>query len=742
MKFSDDKKSVAINTTSKLTKGEYTVTVTGLSDKALTSSVTVADEKVAKINVLSETAPLNPTAKAIGGVSYQANETAFVNYEVLNQYGEKMTNQTINWTQSTGGKVDVATPGQLIIGNTASAGVKFIPGNKVFLTGVHANSATVVNAEVTIGLEAKAATTEIKGVYNTSTNKLEALPAGFAANKYVLLFEVKDQYGNKLAAPTLSELTYLSNNPLFVAQPTTANATTVTIDDVVYQAIELAPGSQAAKGGTTDLQLISNNTGKVSKYTITADALPAVSSFKLSTPEKLIAGSEKVEVPFAAVDQYGNAVTKHSALTGVTLSSGLTLEKQQDGSAKLFYTAPSNATTNDVITTLTSLVPTNGDYSNVQITVKPNAKGEAVIGLNSEVSTNVAAGNEVKFKGEDLLVQDQYGRTLTKKQVNDWLDASTVENSIVLQSDIANTTIQVTSSDVVADNAFVYANDSTDVFTVKATVAGTVNTEKLVFSLAPSTAAATPVASEIVSASSKSVTFTRVTQSEYASYEVADLGVMYNDGVATGSAAAGYDVTPKVYGVTAAGAKVLLPSSKYTITTNGKLDTATAGKIKDLATLGYVAGDFKDINGVAKDIPVKVTIMVEDGNGAAAATIEKDLVVSNKAVEVNTITFTDKVVNGGAFVDANGTKAIATSRLNAVIDELEDQYGVAKVEAATITISNVSKVDGSALTVVSNATTATNITGAEAGDKFTATFKYAGGKTASVNFVVSSTVTP
>ncbi|WP_339251846.1 S-layer homology domain-containing protein [Sporosarcina sp. FSL W8-0480] len=738
-KYSDDKKSVVINTTSKLTKGEYTVTVSNLAEKDLVGTAVADDEKVAKINVLSTTAPLNPDAVKIGDVEYKANETAFVSYEVLNQYGEELANQTINWTQSTGGKVADNGSGQLTVGNTATAGTKFIPGNKVFLTGVYANTATVVNAEVTIGLESKASVADIKGVYNVSTGKLADLPAGFGADKFELLFEVKDQYGNKISTPNLGELTYLSDNPLFVLQPSKDDATTRTVGNVTYQAIKLVPGSQAAKGGTANIQIISNNTGNVSKYTISADALASVKSFRISAPEKLIAGGEKVEIPFSAVDQYGNAITKHADLTGVTLSDGLSLEKQQDGSAKLYYTAADNATQHDTIATITSLVPTNGDYSNIQLTIKPNAVPTSVIGLADKVSTQIASGNKVTAKGEDLLVQDQYGRTLTKAQINAWLnkevkdkDGNTVgDNAFVIESTVgASTPFEVTSTVTATDSKQVVVTASGDSFVINAaSVAATSATEKLVFSLSTTT---TPAP---VTVSSKSVTFTRVALSEYVSYEVADLGTMYNN-AKEDTKTTGYDVTPKVYGVTAAGAKVLLPASQYTITPNTSKLTVSEGKITDVAEKGFKDTDFKDNNGNAKDVAVKVSILVNDSTGAAAATFTKDLVVSNGTPVASDIALSSSVKNGSAFVKHTG-KAVTATDLNKFVVQILDQYGVVIEPTSIITISKVEKVDGSKITVSNNATSTASIANAEVGDKFTATFRYTGGKSVSVDFIVS-----
>ena len=741
IEFSADKTSAVITTTTNLTAGDYVVTVSGLSETALTSTLKAENVKVAKINVTTQTAPMNGAAATIGGVNYDPNQSAFVNYEVLNQYGEAMTGQTINWTQSTGGHIaDDAINGKLTLGNTVAKGTNFIPGTKIFLTGVHAASGTVVNAEVVVGLESKADVVTFKGVYNTVTNKIEALPAGFTNGKYVLLFEVADQYGNKMPNITLTDLVFTSNNPLFISSTDTnayAAAADVTVDGVTYKAVQLVAGTAVEKGGSVNIQVISKVTGKTSTYNLQAEALATVKTFTMSAPEKIVAEGEKVEIPFTALDQYGNPVTKYSALTTnspIQLSGGtgtLAFEQQNDGSAKLYFTANANSgatDNNDAPIYLTSLVTDGGSFSSLMVNVKETARPVAVIGLDAEKATSIAKGNKIDILGKDLMIQDQYGRVLTDAKVEAWLNAS-VTNRIIVTSEYAvgdKSPFDVQATGAAADATTQVISSSTDKFTITAkTAAGLNATEKLVFALSTDSTP-TPIAS-----SAKSVTFTKVDQSAYASYEVADLGTMYKN--TSGTTDAKYNKTLKVYGVKADGTKVLLPVGDYDVTTDGKLEyNGTA--LADEATDKYVAADFKDASGNYKDIKVNVLVTVNDASGAAAAIVEKELLVSNKTPEVKTVTLdSDLVANGKATITAG---AITNATLNKYVSELKDQYGVVINDSPVITITNLSKVDGSALTVVANGSTGTSITGAKMGDKFTATYKYPSGVKVSVEFTV------
>ncbi|MFX0560654.1 S-layer homology domain-containing protein [Tepidibacillus infernus] len=725
VEFSADKKSVVLTTTTNLTKGDYTVKVEGLTETALTSTVSVQDVKVSKINITSDIAPRLATD----------NKKALVSYEVLNQYGEKMTGQSINWTISTGEAVanEDTIKGTFVI--TAAGGLDFIPGATVYITGVHAATGTVVNGEVKIGLAAQADSVEFKGVYNTLTNKLEDLPAGFTDGKYVLLFRVKDQYGNVMSNPAHSDLVFTSNNPLFVSSTGYAETTDVTIDDVTYEAVTLVAGTSVNKGGSVTIQAISKVTGKVSTYSIEAQAVAAVKTFTLSAPNKIVAEGEKVEIPFTAVDQYGNPVTKFAALDGkVTLATGLKFEQQNDGSAKLYYTAPADAGAtdiNDAPVYLTSLVAESGSFSSLMLNVKETARPTAIVGLDATKATKVASGNSVDILGKDLIIQDQYGRTIQDADVETWLNGSA--NQIVVTSEKPSTDkspFTVVSTVYAEDLATQVLNGSTEKITVAAkTDAGLNATEKLVFALSIDGGVTT------LASSAKSVTFTKVDQSAYASFEVADLGTMYNDGDANNTADAKYNKTVNVYGVMADGTKVLLPAADYTVTTDGKLSVA-ANVVSDVYTNGYIANDFLDNTLNYKDVKVNVLVTVNDANGAAAAILEKELLVSNITPKVTSVAFDSLKVTDGKATIHSGT--ISATDLAAVIDTtlVKDQYGVVITETPVITITNLSKVDGSLLTVANNGTVDTDITGAKMGDKFTATFKYTSGVTVSVEFTV------
>lgn len=731
VEFSEDKMSAVITTTTNLTKGEYTVTVTGASEE-LAVKVEVEDVKVSEINITSQKAP-----------RLSGDDTkALVSYEVLNQYGEKMTGQSISWTISTG--IVVANE-NTIAGTfeiTAAGSLDFIPGALVYITGVHASSGTVFNGQVEVVLSAKAATADFKGVYDTTTSKLVDLPAGFADGRYVLLLEVIDQYGNKMPAPSLTDLVFTSNNPLFVSSDTGsgafASAADVTIDDVVYKAVDLDPGSAVANGGSVTIQAISTITGTISSFTATSDALAAVKTFTMSAPAKLIAEGETVEIPYTAEDQYGNAVTKFSSLSAVTLSpafnlgAGLKFVEQNDGSAKLKYTAPlTGASDNaDLPVYFTSLVANGGNFSSLMVYVKETARPTAVVGLNDKKVTSVAKDVYLTFKGQDLIIQDQYGRTMTIAAKNTWLDVGGANSILVSSSDATSSPFEVSVVGVGTDAASQVIVGSSTEISVNANVTTSVATETIKFELATSNDGTSPMAT-----SAKAITFTKVEHSSYVSYEVKDLGTMYNNGATNLATNSDYDKTVVVYGVLANGTKVVLPASDYAITTTGELDV-TGNVLSDDATGGYVGADFQDNTGTYADVEDSILVTVNDNDtGAALSIMEKDILVSNKAPKATTITLDSDLVTDGKAIVNPAVATVDAALLKSFVLEVVDQYGVDNTTVPTITITNLEKVDGSTFTVTGNASTTTSIAGAAMGDKFTATLKY-GSASVKVDFTV------
>ena len=714
--MAEDGKSAVITLVSNMTKGDYTVVATGASEEALEATVTVEDVKVSAINLVSAKAPM---------VDNTYKQAKF-QFEVLNQYGERMPNISINWTASTGDNQAVATGSNGVGTMTLNApgSTTFLPNSAVYLTGVYTGNGTVLNGQVEIVLPAHVDEIVFKGV--EKGGKFVALPSDFADATYTLLFSAKDQYGNNFtlvdtAAPSgeWDDVVFVSNNPGFVAS--TFTATSKTVDGVTYQGIELDRGTNVAAGGSVTIQAISARTGKVSTYTLTADAKATLKTFTMSAPTDLVAaGDGYVEVPFTAVDQFNNALTKHDDIAGkVTLSPesngttvGLYFSKQADGTTKLLYNVPTTAAA-DTPVYLTSVVTAGGSFSSVNFTVRKTATATAVVGLNSKIISTVAAGNSVTVKGSDVLVQDQYGRTMNNAALSNFPAAK-----IVVTANSGAFALTTTGTDLTTGTAIKFELDAADETVMLNTVGGsTATTQTLTFAI------------DGVVGSARNVTFTKVAQSSFVSYEVADPGLVY--------ANAGHTTSLTVYGVLANGTKVAVPAANIKVSSSYL--TYNAGTLTVTTTSGLSLTDSS--TNLPKNDTKKIVVTVEDLNtNAALAILEQDVVFSGVAPKATTLTLSSKVVNGSALVQATGTttsSAISTAELVGFITKVVDQYGDPMGNTPSITVTNLVKVSTTSnFKVNNNQSTTADIQNPSVGDNVTVTYNYAGGKTETINFTV------
>ncbi len=764
--FSDDKTAI-ITSSAKLTKGDYTVEATGFADEVLSSTVSVADDEyVAAINITTKEAPMLGTDNTTTG-TYTKNQTIKVNYKLENQYGETVSSATTmpSFTASTG--VTIASNDISYKNGEGSVYIKsstpFVPTSSVYVNAVLTAGTHVAtaNTTVTVALPAKFDKAEFLGVYNTRTKKVEPISATTLAkypSAYQLLFSMSDQYGNAVNAGdnTATNLGFnaVSNNPVFVGVDTT-NCAAVEYEDKTYQALPLAGGTYANKGGKATISVISSGTGTTSTYEIDSESASVVTTFSLQAPADIVTLDSVVEIPFSALDQNGTAVTAYDALKNkVTFTpgnAGLTLafEKQSDGSAKLFLTVTSVTgvtATNDVLVYSTSVVSDTGSYSSISYNVKNGAIPSTVVGLakSSSIATSFAHRTAAQtLKYTDLNIADQYGRTMSSDKVLAWLTANT--SAKIYAS--APTGSKITVNNNAGSDETVANNAAQTGVTITSSAEGTA---KLTFGV-------TAADGTKVAASEKEIRFTAESSamSNYESYEVATLPTMY---VITDNTKKAddtkYGVKVKVYGVRADGTKVLLPASQFTVgfdQTAGTLGAALAvddnsdascDLIKQDSTIDGATTTFFQVSNydkTYKDATLDLTVDIYDTNNALADSKKVTLTLSNKDAVIKEAAFKSTVnsTTNTAYLNAG---AIANSDLANLIDtsKLKDQYGYQDAAAtpSAYEISKVTDADETGFTVVDNNKATANITGAAAGDTFTLTVKYAGGYSISCNIVV------
>ena len=740
-----DASTAVITTTGKLVKGEYTVTATGAAETDLTSTFSVEDDEyVAAIELLSDKAPLDSTTST----------TAKAYYVCKNQYGEAMSSipTTPTVTASTAGN---ATPGLYKSGkgtiNISGGTNNLVPNTTVYLSivltqGTHVATFT---GTATLAQPSWVDKLEFAGVYEKYAKDLVSVDAAKLGDSskaiYSLLFTAKDQYDMPIDADKLvtSDLAVASTYPLFVAIDNPAPYTTIDYKDTTYNALGLSAGTMSSKGGTTTIKFISGKTGATSSYDISSDAASAVKTISINTPADAIAEGEKVEIPYTALDQNGKEVTAYSALNTAHVTTNASsgtfeFEKQANGSAKLYFTAPTNVATatQDYTVYLSAVVIDGGSFSGLSVAVKDTAVPTTVVGIasDSKVAKEMQWDGSQDMKYSDFAIVDQYSRTVKAADVKKWLDKS-ANNKIVIEhanNSTVDEPLTVTSTGYSSATCAAITTSSQK-FTIAAKSYATTrnDSQKLTFGLSFNGA------NTVKDGSEKKVAFSLGTVT-YDSYEAEDLGSAKFDAAKT--------IKTKVYGVKADGTKVLLPTSSYNISFDSADHTAitasdftiNAGQIKysDVATT-LTAADFVNADGTKKTLTAKFNIsIIDSSNGGVAGKIQKTLVISGDGTYPASISYNSAVVTSTASgssvlysatikpIKSGSDYVIGTSVLQGLVKEIKDQYGnVVSTNTVAMTISDIKKDNvNKAFHVASNGTSTANISKCNTGDTFVLQF--------------------
>ncbi|WP_404356441.1 hypothetical protein LG291_23125 [Cytobacillus firmus] len=715
--FAEDKKSATLELTSKLTKGEYTINVTGLTESALTKTVSVEDEKVANIEVLSENAVLNASNAA----------KVTVGYKVFNQYGEDITKTATNLTVTSNvsgtGSSTIPTPSTGVIEITNATGSTFKTGEKISLSVLDAATSTFASKVLTVSDKAAVSEVSVSGLYNEE--KTAVLDTDATASDFHLLVNAKDQYGKEVPFGNIASDVIVTTSDSTVIDVKGGAATPtfeqVTIDGQKQTVLELKAPTAGLKAGKATVSIISKTTGKVAQYVVEVKEGVKADSVTLTTPELAVAG-EKTEIPFSVLGLDGTEITKTSVLNGakgVTLSdndanaSVAFVNDTRTGKAKLVLDDTAGSTERKVIITATSA---NGKVATLVVDVKAKAEAK-VVTATKDVVTDLAIGGSFKLNKDTMVVKDQYGRTfdLTGKLAPTTPDAETNPGDGD-SSDAGKYLVKVEKLDTAADKVTlstgtVIASDNANV-TVTGAKKGT-ETVKLTLQKVDAAGVAKNVTSSELEVSVKVVE-----KADIVSYELKDIDAIYDEVVTTGTE--GYTRDLVVYGVLADGKKVVVPNTEYSVVTgDSKLAYDDAAGTLDVALADNIVGTD------GKDVSVNVKVIVDAANGPVV--LEKTATVTQAAPKASTVEF--KNAAGLTIEDSVVTGLVAdvidSADLKAVL-KVTDQYGEEISSTATITLTATNLVnsdkDATVPAVTGNGTSTLSFTGVEAGDTFNLTY--------------------
>ncbi|MFJ3388275.1 S-layer homology domain-containing protein [Lysinibacillus sp. NPDC086135] len=700
--WNEDKTVATIELTSKITKGEFTVNVTGLTDEALTGSVKTEDEKVSSIEILGEVAPL-----------IDNTNTATIGYQIKNQYGEDITklNASSLTVSAAGAKADPNANGSITI---TKDGLK--EGDKVVLTVIHGATATTTTQTVTVSAKTVASDVTIGALYNKDGKTLTEDTA-LAKDKFYLPVTVKDQYGKEITdVKRLKDEVLVTNTNQAVATFGEFEKQTIEGKDVVVLPVE-----NIVATGETNVIVIAKATGKNGQATVKVAEGVRADSVTLGAPTKVVTAEADILFPLFVSDKQGNSIKDTTVLNGtkgISITGGSLVEKDGELYAKV---VGANVKENTPVTVV--VTSSTGKVATQTVIPKSTTAPKVITGLNSKVSTAIReiAGEKVEITAKDIVVEDQFGQVISTDELLAKL--ATAKYTIEASTD-ENAPFEVTGKIGAADNKI----------TVAYKAGATKTTANVTFKLVKE-------GNTAIEASTYSKQFSVVKDSSFTSYNVEDIKPIYVTEKEAGKADL---VIPDKYGkdivvkaVTANGGEVTLKAgSDYTVKSavltnvaDGNITTDDAAKVefdKDAKTA--TAKVTITINATGEEIVKEVTL------SKAAPKVEKVAVVEDGKAQqyingdaVNFVTTSSYNVAADFDLDAffKLTDVVVTDQYGVMATVAEaDATGVVKGQAvfngvptaaATLTLS---KVSGEV--VFSNNGTATASATGKAGDVFNA----------------------
>lgn len=647
--FSDDKTTAKLEFANNLAKADYTVTVSGLTEKALTAKFSIEDEKVVKIEFSSDKAPL---------VRDSGNKKLNVGYKVFNQYNEDISSTTsLNPSTSKGTVPSTVSGGTLEITAPASAS-EFVINEEVFVSLLH-SSGTFASGTLKVAPVAQVAEINIVKLDGPEDKETKV---GETASDFNLVLELKDQYGN-----TITSATDVAKDVLVtVSNPNVANVNGGSAtpkfdkvdDDIILKLAATAATFENA--GTSKITILSRTSGKMASIDVEVKQSNQIDTFTLSAPEIAVAG-ETVSIPYTAVDQYGKNVDHpvKSDLASLTTNGWGSIDFSKDvvkNKTNLELNLSGMTDAGTVI--ITAITKTN---KVVQLNVNVVApKVATVVAGTKELNTLLLGDTKAVTVADNVIIKDQYNRDMD------------LPAGYGVKVEVSGDAI--TSSNKSINTTFTANKKGSSTITLTLTKNG-----------------------EDVANSSYSFSLKVVEKADISSYKATVTGIVY--GNVTASADPDYGKDLKVTGLLADGKEVTIPNGKghysvvFPAASNGL--SHTAGKIQ------AVSYDFDEDN---KEYEVPVIVAVQGAK--ATDTLTVTVKVSNKAPEIATLALKDENTAKNAKKEDEGLVSSSASNLNSdtkvlalanSIVEAKDQYGVVKSPsfiASGVFINNIADDKG------------------------------------------------
>ena len=433
-----------------------------------TSSVTVNNEQISKISI---------TSTKLGIVTAGTVQTGYATYQVMDQYGNDITDLPISNNivfQSGVGSV-TGNKGLLTLTANTSTGINLMTFASVVITGY--DSTTGVSTSATLATTTQVGTLSSCLLGSALTNVNNAtLTAGDTTDVFYLPYTATDISGNVTSNYDLLK------GGLITTTDSNGNADCLTTSSPYVEARIIEDPTNSANAViqvTADSTAISMDmpvvitamtwTGQTSSMNVTLKKASTLSAITLESPANEVATNEATVIPFAAYDQNGNAVTSYSSFFDgsgnplVSLSNAK-LEENADGSAEI-VAGPTGtgfpANGQQVITATT----TAGKYSTLTLSVQDAAIASQLqldpTVVLSTMQTGSTQNIDFGYKYDGLTALDQYDRTfdMTGKPGNyEVVASSNSSNVVVTNPDISGSNFATITAGPTAGTATVTFN--------------------------------------------------------------------------------------------------------------------------------------------------------------------------------------------------------------------------------------------------------------------------------------------
>ncbi|MGH4120711.1 cell wall-binding repeat-containing protein [Clostridium sp.] len=392
--WNEGKTEATLTAVVNLPAADYSVEVTGLTDKALTKAFTVSAEVASKVEVVQKSVALENSAKVVFKVSNQYGEDMKINgrtsgvvvsaYNTTQKRVEELTNLTADNKLTFKANFATTAPAKL--------------GDVIRVTVAYAG----LTAQSNITVVDPAASATI--AFGTIAPLKDKVRISINETGLVVPYTMFDQFGvaAKLAAHPADgvddNLTTISGVQFISSKPTVVDVDTFAVD--ADGKLTFATGAD----GTAIITAIINATGQVASFTVNVNSVGKVDSLVISAPTALVAAGETVKLGLSAVDQFGTIIAAKD-IAGVTVTSsnnstvtGAIVAGKLNATAVAAGTAVLTAKVGDkVVGTVTVVVEAAAIASQVKsVSFAPKFEVGAVKSLTTD----------------DFIVVDQYGRTI------------------------------------------------------------------------------------------------------------------------------------------------------------------------------------------------------------------------------------------------------------------------------------------------------------------------------------------